>query len=190
MTPGQEAAYERLLTASLARISDAQRFGEAKNAALLTFCSAWIVGSINMLFGTAGLPDFARIAMSLCLPIFVLSAAIAIFSFLPKLSPRPTGLPEEKNLLFFGHLRDLADPVNDLGIRYACAGKRITSDNMIADMCNQICTNSEIAHRKFQLFNLSVSCLALTLAATVASAIFGAATTKSIPEFLAYLGVI
>jgi hypothetical protein len=51
----QEEAFERLLTTSLARVIDFVKFAEAKNAALLTFNSAWIVAGVTLLHGSASL---------------------------------------------------------------------------------------------------------------------------------------
>ncbi|MDR9820597.1 adenylate/guanylate cyclase domain-containing protein [Rhizobium hidalgonense] len=48
MKNDQQEAFERVLVTSLARVLDFLKFAEAKNAALLTFASAWIIGSINL----------------------------------------------------------------------------------------------------------------------------------------------
>lgn len=45
----QQEAYEKHLTATLARVIDFVKFAEAKNAALLTFSSAWTLATINIL---------------------------------------------------------------------------------------------------------------------------------------------
>ncbi|WP_128932116.1 hypothetical protein [Bradyrhizobium zhanjiangense] len=55
MKDDQEDAFGRLST-QLSRNIDFVKFAETKNAALLTFSSAWIIGSINLLTGQSTLP--------------------------------------------------------------------------------------------------------------------------------------
>jgi hypothetical protein len=52
MTKGERReAFRQVLSASLARVIDFLKFAETKNAALLTFASAWTFASINVLTG-------------------------------------------------------------------------------------------------------------------------------------------
>ncbi|MCP1835749.1 hypothetical protein ACVMIH_007645 [Bradyrhizobium sp. USDA 4503] len=56
MKDNQEKAFEKTLSTQLVRTIDFVKFAEIKNAALLTFSSAWIIGTINLLTSQASLP--------------------------------------------------------------------------------------------------------------------------------------
>ena len=56
----QQEAFEKLLSSVLGRVVDFLRFAEAKNAALLTFSSAWILASTTLLTGSALNEDWLR----------------------------------------------------------------------------------------------------------------------------------
>jgi hypothetical protein len=154
----QEEAYDRVLVASLARTYDLMKFAEAKNAALLTFCSAWVFGSVNILSGGRGILTNFPIALEVALPFFVLAGLICLISLLPRLDPKsfykkrpPTSL----NLLFFGHMATV--PVADAGEmlkRYLPEPGRSASDQYLTDLAAQIAINTQITARKYSLFNL------------------------------------
>lgn len=155
----QEEAYDRVLVASLARTYDLMKFAEAKNAALLTFCSAWVFGSVNILSGGKGLLTHFPIALEVALPFFVLAGLVCLVSFLPRLDPRafykkrpPAGL----NLLFFGHMATV--PVAhaaEMLKRYLPEPGRSASDHYLEDLAAQIAINTQITARKYSLFNVS-----------------------------------
>ena len=155
----QEEAYDRVLVASLSRTLDLMKFAETKNAALLTFCSAWMFGSVNILISSKSLPAHFLVALKWALPLFVLAGLICIASFLPRLNPgrfyrkkQPKGL----NLLFFGDIAMF--PVSKASMeleRYRPGPGRSASDAYLEDMAAQIAINSQIASRKYLMFNLS-----------------------------------
>lgn len=80
----QQEGFERALTSTLARVIDFLKFAEAKNAALLAFSSAWIIGSINALTKVPALPPSWQTAFTVALPLFAVSALVAMASFLPR----------------------------------------------------------------------------------------------------------
>jgi hypothetical protein len=101
-----QEAFERQLSNSLSRVIDFLKFAEAKNAALLTFSSAWTGATVNFLLGTRPLPVGMSQALSISLCLFVAAALVAIGSFLPrrKLEIFHRDSNQEKNLLFYGHI--------------------------------------------------------------------------------------
>jgi hypothetical protein len=103
MKDDQQEAFEKLLS-TLARTVDFVKFAETKNAALLTFSSAWILGSINYLTGTKPLPDDWRMAFTVAVVLFAIAAVIAIVSFIPKtvLGKFHKDPEQAKALLYFG----------------------------------------------------------------------------------------
>jgi hypothetical protein len=66
---GQEESYEKILAADLQRVIDFLKFAEAKNGALLTFASAWILAIIGLLSGDRALPVGVSTAFSVVLPL-------------------------------------------------------------------------------------------------------------------------
>lgn len=162
----QEEAYDRALSATLARTMDLLKFAEAKNAALLTFCSAWILGSVNLLATKDHIPLGYDKAFVLAISLFCVSGLICIYSFLPKLRPaaffkRKTDNPP-LNLLFFGDLARLSVGRADETLRkaYMPPGDRSLTERYAADLAAQLAINGQIAKRKYQLFNIG-ACLAI-----------------------------
>src|ERR1700739_3014702 len=103
-TVKQKEALGELLTANLSRVIDFLKFAEAKNAALLTFSSAWIVASINLLSSGHSFPPGILSALAIALPLFVISALVAIWSFLPrrKLAKLHRDPKQSKSLIYYG----------------------------------------------------------------------------------------
>lgn len=158
MKDDQQEAYEKLLSASLARTVDWLKFAEAKNAALLTFSSAWVLGSISVLarFKDDLPPHFAP-ALKLDAILFGIAAIIAVLAILPKLKLSDfvgTTAPSGKNLLYFGDVASLDSEVFKERVRkaYMPAADTSTTDAYLDDMAAQVAINSQIATRKFKLF--------------------------------------
>jgi hypothetical protein len=171
-------AFGDVLSASLARTVDFLRFAETKNAALLTFASAWTFASINMLTGERGPEGILGRAFWVALILFSTAAVVAVLSFLPKLNLHalhrdPT---QPKNLLYFGHVAEFDTAVFRTRVqeRYLAEGDQSITDAYLDDLTIQISANSKIAHRKFLMFNVGaglvlIALLALALAAASAA---------------------
>ena len=71
-------AFGGILSASLARVVDFLKFAETKNAALLTFASAWTLALINLLTGDRAPAGILGAALWLALILFSATAAVAI----------------------------------------------------------------------------------------------------------------
>jgi hypothetical protein len=155
----QQEAFERMLSANLARVLDFVKFAEGKNAALLAFCSAWIVASVNLLTGQNALPPEYRSAFAVALALFSIAALMCVTSFLPRISlerfhKRSHGA---KSLLFFGDLATLetATVKERLLERYMPQCGQSATHNYLEDLSVQIAVNSRIAKRKFRMFSMS-----------------------------------
>jgi hypothetical protein len=90
MASDQEAAYERLLSANLNRVVDWVKYGDAKNAALLAFASAWLAGIGNLLLTaeekhTPGVIAFFLFVSEL---LFLIGALHAIVALSPATNPQ------------------------------------------------------------------------------------------------------
>lgn len=154
----EDEAYEKVLTALLGRVMDMLRFAEAKNAALLAFASAWIVGIVNLLSSGKSLPPGYHLICQVALPLFIVAAVIAIASLLPKLSTSTfTGDPKGRfvNLLFFGDIADLTVQrfQSDVRIAYRPVKGSGPTSTHLTDLESQIAINSKITRRKHRMFN-------------------------------------
>jgi hypothetical protein len=173
-TPNRDEAYDKLLTALLGRVLDMLRFAEAKNAALLAFASAWIVGIVNLLSSGKPIPPGYHGVCLAALPLFIIAATVAIASLLPKLQTSTfTGdaKGQFQNLLFFGDIADMTVDGfrNDVRDTYRQTDDAPT-DAYLRDLEAQIAINSQIARRKHRMFNVGA------MAALIAIALFSVPT--------------
>lgn len=157
MKDDQQEAFERVLISTLTRVLDFLKFAETKNAALLTFASAWILGSINFLTGSNALAADWRIAFIVALPLFAVAALIAILSFLPKtlLLGFHHDPDQAKALLYFGDAATFAPAAYKERIRerYCPPENESATRNYLDDLSIQIAVNSQITSRKLRFFN-------------------------------------
>lgn len=153
----QQEAFEKLMSANLARVVDFIKFAETKNAALLTFSSAWILATLNILSSNKPLPTGYPLALAVAIPLFLTAALISITSFAPriKLSLFDKSQGRAKNLLFFGDIADLGIAAfkEQANTRYFPGADQSTTDDYLHDLMAQVAVNSDIANRKFRLFN-------------------------------------
>lgn len=168
----QQEAYERLLSSSLTRAVDFLKFAETKNAALLTFSSAWLLGCLNFLVGSNPAPADWRTVLQLAIALFGLAGLIALASFLPKLRlERWHQDPEQKkSLLYFGDVATFAPGVfiERVRTRYYPPPEKSASDSYLDDIAIQIVVISQIARAKFRLFNVAASVVLCAVAALAA----------------------
>jgi len=167
-------AFSDVLSASLARVIDFLKFAETKNAALLTFASAWTFASINLLTSDHAPAGILGRAFWLALILFSSAAVVLIISFLPKLNlPALHRDPaQSKNLLYFGDIAkfDTAAFRTVVQERYKADGAQSITDEYLEDLIIQVSVNSKIARRKYDMFNAGawlvlIALLALALAA-------------------------
>jgi hypothetical protein len=177
MAGDQEAAYEKVLSANLSRVVDWVKYGDAKNAALLTFASAWLGGIGTMLLGAVEKRTPGVIAFLLFVSevLFLIAAMHALAALLPTTKPQDilripnrgfrrllAGAqrePQKPNLLFFGDIRHLEPDLFKVEVsqRYNPKGARLVTEAYVRDLCSQTVVNARIAQRKFDLFDRGVS---------------------------------
>lgn len=143
----------KIAEATLARVLDFLKFSEAKNAALVTFSSAWIIGLLSLLSSEKSLTSAIKSGISLSLPLFFVAATIGLISFLPRTNLRGfTRLQSTRhapNLLYFNDISamKLDDLRAQMELRYGNGG-----NEYLADLCIQIAVNSQIVSAKFAMF--------------------------------------
>lgn len=165
----QQEAFERVLGSTLARAIDFLKFAETKNAAMLTFVSAWILALANLLNSSALLPPIWRLAVAAALLCFVVAALCAIISFLPRtlLAGFYKDPEQSRALLYFGDAACFSpaafrDRVRE---RYFPADGESATRNYLDDLSIQIAVNSQITKRKLKFFNFEACFVLLAFAA-------------------------
>jgi hypothetical protein len=162
-------AFEKILSSTLSRVLDLLKFAEAKNAALLTFSSAWVIATINLFAGDRTLPYGLATALGIALILFILAALIAVWSFLPKLEldffhRDPL---RAKNLLYFGDIA-MFDAIafrTRVRERYISADGSPATENYLDDLAIQVAVNSKIVKGKFVVFNIGAGLVVIALIA-------------------------
>jgi hypothetical protein len=152
----QQDSYEKLLSANHSRMIDLVKFAEAKNAALLTFCSVWMGSIIAMLRSSDEPPIEYRAAFLVVLPILAVAAVISITSFLPKLLRHVHRIEEgSTNLLYFGDIARLGTEKYGEAARkrYLPSDNQSATEEYLSDLALQIAVQACIADRKFKIFN-------------------------------------
>jgi hypothetical protein len=174
----QQEAFEKVLSSTLSRIIDFLKFAEAKNAALLTFASAWIIGSVNFLTRSSALSADWRAAFTVALPFFAGAAQIAILSFLPKmhLSNFHQDPMQAKALLYFADAATFSTSAYKERFReryYPPEGETSTR-NYLDDLAIQVAVNSQITTRKLKFFNVGACAVLVALAVLATPALLAA----------------
>lgn len=172
----QQEAFEKALSANLARIVDLIKFAETKNAALLTFAAFWILALVNLLAGGRVLPAGFADAFMAALPIFALSAFTCVLAFLPKIDIQrrePAG-ERYRNLLFFSDIAtvSLLDYEAAARERYLPKPGEAASPAYLRDLAREVGANARIAERKFRLFHWAARIMCLAIAILVAPALW------------------
>jgi hypothetical protein len=167
----QTVDFERILSSNLQRVIDFLKYAEAKNGALLTVASAWVLAIISLLSIDKPLPSGIGTIFSVTLPLFIGAGVLALLSFFPRidlpwfLGGRRAG-PHPKNLLFFGDIASMTTSEYEQAARerYSPSGEQRVTDDYIHDLLVQIAVNSQITCRKLRLFAHGLRLIAIAAA--------------------------
>lgn len=152
----QQEAYEKLLSANHGRMIDFGKFAEAKNAAVLTFCSVWMGAIITLLRSPGELPFGYYYAFTAALPLLFIAAAISLKSLMPKFLDQMHKREDDyKNLLYFGDIdrAGTAAYPHMAAELYMPTGNDSATETYLRDLAVQTAIHAKIAHRKFRSFN-------------------------------------
>jgi len=171
----EQEAFEKILSANLARVVDLIKFAETKNAALLTFSAFWILALINLLASGRALPDGFAGAFLIALPVFAVSAFVCVLAFLPKIDIQHRHATNEggRNLLFFSDIARVALADYEAAARSRYFPESGASDGTpgatyIRDLAREVAVNARIADRKFRLFHWAARIMSLAIAVLIA----------------------
>ena len=158
-------AFEKMLTANLQRVIDFLKFAEAKNAALLTIASAWVIAIINLIYSGKLLPGGLNTGAYFALPFSICAGMLSMISFLPRTNLSwfvggKHAWPHPNNLLYYGDISTLPLKTFEQDIReryFPTAKQDLMDDNYIHDLIVQISVNSQITMRKLKLFRYGIT---------------------------------
>ncbi|WP_375780478.1 Pycsar system effector family protein [Bradyrhizobium sp. ma5] len=157
-TNDQRKTLNDALSATLSRTIDFLKFAETKNAALLTFASAWLVALSNLLASDHMHDRGPRIAVAASMLFFASAALTAIYSFLPrlKLGSFQRDPERQKSLLFFGDISEFEATAYAARFaeRYSGDAEQGISSAYLHDLAVQVAANSVITLHKFRVFNI------------------------------------
>lgn len=177
MMPKDSSAqdYERILTASLTRAIDFIKFAEAKNAALLTFASAWALAITAITANNHSLSDVDLTTLAVGRGLFIIVILLVTWSFLPKLRPERfhRNAEKPKNLLFYGDIASFEFDTFATKLRqaYRADSDVVGGDRYLDDLAAQIWINSRIAVRKYKAFHAAAVMAFLGVIAAAAPAL-------------------
>lgn len=156
------AILETNLRDQLTRTSDWLKFAETKNAALLTFSSAWLLAMGNLAYGSTTATEEVRVAIAWAAPFVFIAGTLAIISILPGLPFFRDKLPGP-NLLFYDNIRSASGKLLRDKIRARYVDDTACSDAYLEDLASQVAINSQIASKKFRLFRWGASSILLSI---------------------------
>ncbi|WP_315728886.1 Pycsar system effector family protein [Bradyrhizobium sp. SZCCHNS2015] len=173
-TPDQKEALEDALSGTLSRTIEFLKFAETKNAALLTFASAWSLALVNLLISSRFTQEGPRTAVAVCLLLFAVAALVALYSFLPRLrlSSFHSGSKQQSSLIYFGDIArfDADSYGSSFSTRYASDPEQVISDNYLNDLAVQVAANSSITNRKYNLFYVGATLVIFAVLGLVGTA--------------------
>lgn len=156
-------AFEKILTTNLQRVIDFLKYAEAKNGALLTIASAWVIAIITLISSGKSCPGGLNTAIYFALIFSFCAGILSMISFLPRtklsrfLGDKHAG-PHPKNLLYYGDISILSIETFEQDIReryYPVASQY--SEDYIHDLIVQISVNSQITMRKLNFFRWGIT---------------------------------
>lgn len=170
----QREVLVEALSGTLSRTIDFLKFAETKNAALLTFASAWLLALASLLTSDRIPYPGPRAAIAASLLLFALAALVALWSFLPKLRLDSFHRDPErqKSLLYFGDIAEFEVTLyaKRFGERYGNDPTQLVSENYLHDLAVQISVNSALTLRKFNIFNAGAALVMLALIILIVTA--------------------
>lgn len=159
-------SYDKMLLTSLQRALEFLKYAEAKNAALLTFASAWILAMIGFQARERPLPAAVGPTMWLAIALLLVAGAITLRSFFPSLNLRRFLAGEANpahNLLYFSDIASLNQSAFKASLkeRYYPTTGSTARQEYLDDLVAQIWVNSRIVRSKLRHFSVAIIFVAL-----------------------------
>lgn len=151
--------YQKVASAHHAQMIDFVKYGETKNAALVTFCSIWIGSILTVLRFNQTLPLDYHVYLPFVLPILLAAMLISLWAFVPRFMENfyePVG--ESKNLLYWGDIASMCSCAYAAKLRefYYPPEDASYTKAYFDDLEIQISIQAKTANRKFKIFNIAI----------------------------------
>jgi Family of unknown function (DUF5706) len=152
---------------------DMIKFGEAKNTVLIAFNGAVIVGMTKVVNDTHNqyFYWYAIFILLMCaISVFVCCSALVAKM---KHKTHEVSLPRNDNTLFFATVAHLTheELLKELSVKYNCT---VDNEQYESDLARQAVITSQIASRKFKLFNIAIGITLLGIATPISIFIYKA----------------
>lgn len=135
---------------------DMVKFGETKNTTLIAFNGAIIVGMTKL--ASDNINNWIHYYLYFVIAMSIISIFICISSLIAKIkhTTNNISLTQNDNLLFFATLAHFTPEqlIKTLKEKYGCENSNSNHEN---DLARQVIITSQIAARKFKLFNTAMS---------------------------------
>lgn len=132
------------------------KFGESKNIALIAFNGAIIVGISKLL--TDNIDCYLKVFFIYVIVMSSISIFISFSALIAKIKHTSNNLVLNKsnNLLFYATLAHMTDVelIDKIVNSYSCER---SNENHEKDLANQVIITSQIASRKFKLYNIAIT---------------------------------
>lgn len=132
------------------------KFGETKNIALIAFNGAIIVGLSKLI--SDDVCETLRYYLIYSIAMCAISIFISFSALIAKIkhSKNDISLNKSNNLLFYATLAHMSDVelIEKLVNSYQCER---SNENHEKDLANQVIITSQIAARKFKLYNIAIA---------------------------------
>jgi hypothetical protein len=134
---------------------DMVKFGETKNTVLIAFNGAIIVGMTKLANDTHNIYIYyySLFILAMCgISVFICSSALIAKI---KHKPHEISLPKNDNPLFFATVAHMTyeELLEKLRVEYGCTRE---NEHYERDLARQAIITSQIASRKFKLFNVAI----------------------------------
>ncbi|MCC9016980.1 Pycsar system effector family protein [Flavobacterium lipolyticum] len=147
------------------------KFGESKNIALIAFNGAIIVGISKLI--TDELSCFLHYYLIYAIAMCSISIFICFSALIAKIkhTTNNIALNKSNNLLFYVTLAHLSDTelIEKIAKNYGCER---SNENHERDLANQVIITSQIAARKFKLYNIAITFMFMGLLSPLSYLIF------------------
>jgi hypothetical protein len=134
---------------------DMVKFGETKNTTLIAFNGAIIIGMTKLMEGEINL--YLKYYLGFVIAMCSISIFIGFSSMIAKIKHNPNNLSLQRNdnLLYFMTLAHMnhAELIKTITDQYKCNGG---NPNHEIDLARQVIITSQIAVRKYKLFNVAI----------------------------------
>ncbi len=147
------------------------KFGETKNIALIAFNGAIIVGISKLISHEINFYLYYYLIYAIVMSSLSIFISFSALVAKIKHTPNNLSLNRSNNLLFYATLANMTDEelIEKITNSYQCER---SNENHEKDLANQVIITSQIAARKFKLYNTAITCMFMGLLTPISYLIY------------------